>query len=136
MMSAIYQYNMKYYRITGRYKFDEPVMLEEYLVPLICIAFIAGVVIGINLAMLCSQRFSSKQQIPPAYVNWNTGNTTSAPTANFQNAPMAYPSGYLQHPNYSRHQMSTTQELTASDFTYGRKPQQSRRRQQSGLNYD
>ena len=111
-------------------------MWEEYIVPLICIAFIAGVVIGINLAMLCSQRFSSKQQIPPAYVNWNTGNTTSTPAPNFPNAPMQYPSGYLQHPNYSRHQMSTTNELTASDFTYGRKPHSRRRQQSGGLNYD
>ena len=111
-------------------------MLEEYLVPLICIAFIAGVVIGINLAMLCSQRFSSKQQIPPAYVNWNTGNTSSAPTPNFQNAPMQYPSGYLQHPNYSRHQMSTTQELTANDFSYNNRKQQQQHRRRGGLNYD
>ena len=116
-------------------------MWEEYIVPLICIAFIAGVVIGINLAMLCSQRFSSKQQVTSPYIHAynNTPGNLTQQTQNFPGAnstPMQYPSGYLQHPNYSRH-MHTTSELTANDFAYGnnapRKTQ--RRRQSGGLNY-
>jgi len=110
-------------------------MWEEYIVPLICIAFIAGVVIGINLAMLCSQRLSSKQHAPTPYANWTSAAANPTNITNFQQTPMQYPSGYLQHPNYSRH-MSTTSELTANDFAYGRKPQQRRRQQQGGaLNY-
>lgn len=111
-------------------------MWEEYIIPLICIAFIAGIVIGINLTMLCSQRFSSKQQVAPPYMSYNNHPTQNYNSASsVQQAPMQYPQGYLQHPNYSRH-MSTTSELTANDFAGGGHKRAQRRRQSGGLNYD
>jgi hypothetical protein len=93
---------------------------EEYLVPLICIAFTSGVVIGINIAMLCSTRFSSKQPMPqfmPAPYPNNKYQQQQQVSQNFQqSSPMQYPSGYLQHPNYQSHINNTTSELTANDF--------------------
>tara|TARA_B100001094_G_scaffold261688_1_gene262570 strand:- start:6644 stop:7033 length:390 start_codon:yes stop_codon:yes gene_type:complete len=115
---------------------------EEYLVPLICIAFTSGVVIGINIAMLCSTRFSSKQPMPqfmPApYPNKYANQQQQQINQNFQqSSPMQYPSGYLQHPNYQSHINNTTAELTANDFRQQSimKPINRRRQSQNSISF-
>tara|TARA_B100000902_G_scaffold387729_1_gene432281 strand:- start:891 stop:1247 length:357 start_codon:yes stop_codon:yes gene_type:complete len=117
-------------------------MWEEYIIPLIVIAFVAGIVIGINLTMLCSQRLSN--------TNSNNNPITAYAPRNIQHqhpiqhhpqqhgtAPMQYPQGFHQHPNYVSSDMTTT-ELTANDFNrYNKGIKNGRRRSNNngGLNY-
>ena len=95
-------------------------MWEEYIIPLIVIAFVAGIVIGINITMLCSQRLTNNNNNPVIpYTHRTVQQQQPLPHHQQHAAPMQYPQGFHQHPNYINSELTTT-ELTANDFSNNR----------------
>lgn len=90
-------------------------MWEEYAVPALMITFTLGVLLGINLGMLCIPRFfEPTTSCSPLPQNYIMKPAHQAPPVN----PLRYPSGFtskqLQQHDFVQHQPRRSQALGAN----------------------
>ena len=98
-------------------------LFEEYAVPAFLITFTLGVLLGINLGMLCIPRFFEPTAGAPAAHNFiMKPQASSQPMPNIN--PLRYPSGFtskqLQQQDFVPPRRQPTQPLGAN--TIGRRP--------------